>query len=58
MAAALLNASVREPGIDIAQNATQSVFGPFKAGRLYSFVITVSGEETADRRKDRGVLPG
>lgn len=42
-------ASMRELGIDISQNATQSVFDLFKAGRLYSFVITVCDEVTAER---------
>lgn len=42
-------ASMQELGIDISQNTTQAVFDLFKAGRLYSFVITVCDDATAER---------
>ncbi len=41
-------ASMREIGIDISTNATQSVFDLFKSGHLYAYVITVCDEATAE----------
>lgn len=38
-----------EVGIDISQNATKSVFGLFKAGRLFTYVITVCDQTAAER---------
>lgn len=40
---------MREVGIDISANETKSVFDLFKTGRLYSFVITVCDEASAER---------
>ena len=37
-----------EVGIDISQKDTQSVFDIFKSGRLYSFVVTVCDETSAE----------
>jgi arsenate reductase len=42
-------AAMREVGIDISTNATKSAFDLFKAGRLYSYVITVCDETSAER---------
>lgn len=42
-------AVMREVGIDIAANETKSAFDLFKAGRLYSYVITVCDETSAER---------
>lgn len=42
-------ASMREIGIDISHKTTQSVFDLFKAGRLYSQVITVCDDASAER---------
>ncbi len=39
---------MREVGIDISTKSTQSVFELFKAGRLYSYVITVCDEANAE----------
>jgi arsenate reductase len=39
---------MREVGIDISQKKTQSVFDLVKAGRLYSHVITVCDEASAE----------
>ena len=40
---------MREVGVDISQNRTQSVFDLVKAGRLYAYVITVCDEANAER---------
>ncbi len=40
--------AMNEVGIDISQKGTQSVFDIFKAGRLYSFVVTVCDETSAE----------
>jgi len=40
---------MREIGIDISQNKTQSVFDAFKSGELFAYVITVCDESSADR---------
>ncbi|MFY9738323.1 MAG: arsenate reductase ArsC [Candidatus Cybelea sp.] len=42
-------AVMREVGLDISANATKSAFDLFKAGRLYSYVITVCDETSAER---------
>jgi len=42
-------AVMREVGIDISGNATKSAFDLFKAGKLYSYVITVCDETNAER---------
>jgi len=39
--------AMKEAGIDISGNRTKSVFDLFKQGRLYSFVITVCDESSA-----------
>lgn len=41
-------ATMREAGIDISEKATQSVFDVFKTGRLYSYVVTVCDEASAE----------
>jgi arsenate reductase len=41
--------AMREIGIDISQNQTQSVFDVFKSGELFSYVITVCDETSAER---------
>ena len=41
--------AMREIGIDISQNQTQSVFDVFKSGELFAYVITVCDESSADR---------
>ena len=40
--------AMREIGIDISQNKTQSVFDVFKSGELFAYVITVCDESSAD----------
>ena len=40
---------MKEEGIDISDNKTNSVFDFFKEGRNYSFVITVCDKEAAER---------
>jgi arsenate reductase (thioredoxin) len=42
-------AVMREAGIDISANATKSAFDLFKAGKLFSYVITVCDEASAER---------
>ena len=39
--------AMKEAGIDISGNRTKNVFDFFKQGRLYSFVITVCDESSA-----------
>ena len=41
--------AMRELGIDISKNGTKSAFELFKAGRLYSYVIAVCDEASAER---------
>src|SRR5438445_4069783 len=41
--------AMREIGIDISQNQTQSVFDVFKSGELFAYVITVCDESSAGR---------
>jgi arsenate reductase (thioredoxin) len=38
-----------EVGIDISRKKTQAVFDVFKAGKLFSYVITVCDETSAER---------
>jgi arsenate reductase len=40
---------MKEVGIDISQKKTRSVFGLVKAGRIFSYVITVCDETSAER---------
>lgn len=40
---------MREVGIDISRNKPKSVFDLVKAGKLYSYVITVCDEASAER---------
>jgi len=42
-------AAMREIGIDISAKLTKSTFDLFKSGRLYSYVITVCDEASAER---------
>jgi len=42
-------AVMREVGIDISQNRTQSVFNVFRSGQLFAHVITVCDETSAER---------
>jgi arsenate reductase (thioredoxin) len=39
---------LREIGIDISENKTQSVFDVFKSGKLFAYVITVCDESEAE----------
>src|SRR6266536_5664066 len=41
--------AMREIGIDISQKQTQSVFDVFKSRELFSYVITVCDESSAER---------
>lgn len=41
--------AMREIGIDISKNKTKSVFGLFKKGKLFHYVITVCDETSAER---------
>jgi arsenate reductase len=41
--------AMREIGIDISQNQTQSVFDVFKSGELFAYVITVCDESSPGR---------
>src|SRR5438094_9478939 len=41
--------AMREIGMDISQNQTQSVFDVFKSGELFAYVITVCDESSAER---------
>ena len=40
---------MKEDGIDISGNQTKSVFDMFKRGGLYSFVVTVCDEASAEK---------
>jgi arsenate reductase len=40
---------MREAGIDISQKKTRAVFDVFKSGKLFSYVITVCDETSAER---------
>ena len=41
--------AMQEMGIDISAKQTQSVFDLYKSGRMFSYVITVCDEATAER---------
>ncbi|PYK39253.1 MAG: arsenate reductase ArsC [Verrucomicrobia bacterium] len=41
--------AMREVGVDIFEKKTQSVFDVFKSGQLFSYVVTVCDESSADR---------
>lgn len=41
--------AMKEVGLDISQNKTKSVFDFWKEGRLYSYVITVCDESSAEQ---------
>src|SRR5256885_15784608 len=41
--------AMREVGVDISEKKTQSVFDVFKSGQLFSYVVTVCDESSADR---------
>lgn len=41
--------AMKEKGIDISGNSTDSVFEFFKQGRIYNYVITVCDESNAER---------
>lgn len=41
--------AMQEIGIDIAGAATKSVFDIYKAGKLFSYVVTVCDKEAAER---------
>ncbi len=41
--------AMQEVGIDISQKKTRAVFDVFKAGKLFSYVITVCDETSAER---------
>jgi arsenate reductase len=41
--------ALKEDGIDISSNRTQSVFDLYKAGRRYRYVVTVCSKEAAER---------
>ncbi|TSA45145.1 MAG: arsenate reductase ArsC [Deltaproteobacteria bacterium] len=45
----LIVSAMDEVGIDISQNRTKSVYDLFKAGELFSWVITVCDESSAQR---------
>ena len=40
---------MREAGIDISRNKTQAVFDVFKSGQLFSYVVTVCDESSAEK---------
>ena len=41
--------AMREVGVDISMNRTQSVFDLFRSGKLFNYVITVCDETSAER---------
>jgi arsenate reductase (thioredoxin) len=41
--------AMREVGIDISKKETRAVFDVFKAGKLFSYVITVCDETSAEK---------
>ena len=41
--------AMQEVGIDISQKETRAVFDVFKSGKLFSYVITVCDETSAER---------
>jgi len=42
-------AAMRDAGIDISKNPTQSVFHLYRAGRLFDYVIGVCDAASAER---------
>jgi arsenate reductase len=40
---------MKEEGIDISGNQTKSVFGLYKEGRIYNFIITVCDQSEGER---------
>jgi arsenate reductase len=42
-------AAMEEMGIDISQKGTQDVFELYKAGKIYTYVITVCDESSGER---------
>ncbi len=40
---------MREKGIDISRNRTESVFDFFSEGRIYNFVVTVCDESSREK---------
>ena len=42
-------AAMREAGIDISSKPTKAVFDLFKTGKLYSYVVTVCDDTSAER---------
>jgi arsenate reductase len=45
----LVVAAMQEVGIDISKKKTQAVFDVFNSGKLFSYVITVCDETSAER---------
>jgi arsenate reductase len=45
----LVVAAMREAGIDISKKETRAVFDVFKSGKLFSYVITVCDETSAEK---------
>jgi arsenate reductase len=41
--------AMQEIGIDISRNPTKAVFGMFKSGKIFAYVITVCDEASAER---------
>jgi arsenate reductase (thioredoxin) len=41
--------AMREAGLDISHKKTQAVFDVFKSGRMFTYVITVCDEASAER---------
>jgi len=41
-------ATMKEVGIDISSNSTQSVFDVYRSGKLFSYVVTVCDEASAE----------
>lgn len=41
-------ATMKEVGIDLSPNATQSVFDVYRSGKLFSYVVTVCDETSAE----------
>jgi arsenate reductase len=42
-------AAMREAGVDISSKQTKTVFDLFKTGKLYSYVVTVCDDASAER---------
>ena len=50
--------AMREIGIDISHNQTQSVFDVFKSGELFAYVITVCDETSPESVRGCPIFPG